>query len=56
MHLLSGGISYGVVKVGKDDSDRITVSFPYDPDLVEKAKIASLLKSTPMSSQRVLGK
>jgi len=47
---------YGVITVSKDNSGRITVSFHYDPQLVEKAKIASLLKSTPMSAQRVLRK
>ena len=57
---------YGVITVSKDSTNvivvsknatgRITVSFHYDPQLVEKAKIASLLKSTPMSVLRVLGK
>ncbi|PIQ45253.1 MAG: hypothetical protein COW04_08670 [Deltaproteobacteria bacterium CG12_big_fil_rev_8_21_14_0_65_43_10] len=31
-------VSYGVVTISKDFSDRITVSFPYDPQLVKKVK------------------
>ena len=52
---------YGVITVrkpstiaivlNKDSSGGITVSFHYDPQLVEKA-----VKSTPMSVLRVLGK
>ncbi len=32
------GINYGVVTVNKDISGDIIVSFPYDPQLIEKVK------------------
>ena len=31
-------VRHGVVTVSKDDSGTITISFPYDPQLVEKVK------------------